>query len=529
MLTQLENGSWSQIDNAWFLYGRQAGATTQSADASDPSGAVAVIPSETKTSTPTSWAIEAALPPGWGYTSKRTSLYKVPLIVVASFILAIAVSVGIAFIVLSRRKAKRKQKRAANQMRGEAFAAAGLNQSLINGSTTDSALKEKSTEFEQQHRVKGGKSKTTHAKLKVRKWNRGLRRRKGKLEEEEPGTHVIVDGESNESIRTIESAQRYEDPTADSENAPRRSERSPDHSEFTPRTSVQYFPPAYRPASVRSYRMSVLARTAPSATARLVDDTELLSEPPVPVTAEKTGVPGYFPAPVTEEAETAISLALRRDGKTSKMMFDADETAEGVPKTRHLATDDKQILEQLRLGASAPPMSAVSDVEDGDSPSAPHVDVDEQGYERTMDNLECTTSPCLCWPSESDTSIPLPPRKIVQRFSRSQKSNMPITIEYVDERHLLPSAPPVAALSDISSAPPISEDEDCSSASATPLSPDLDQEDEGIRHQLSISDDGVHEVDGSVGTSPDPSVVVEATTPGPLGIGVLTFLPKYEP
>ena len=30
MLTQLENGSWSQIDNAWFLYGRQAGVSRPS-------------------------------------------------------------------------------------------------------------------------------------------------------------------------------------------------------------------------------------------------------------------------------------------------------------------------------------------------------------------------------------------------------------------------------------------------------------------------------------------------------------------
>ena len=395
--------------------------------------------------------------------------------------------------------------------------------------------------------MKGGKSKTTSAKVKVRKWNRGLRRRKGKPEDEEPGVQVTVDGESvgpsvheivrvlrrssgsNESIRTTESAQRSEDPTAASDSASRRTEQPPEDPEISPPTDAQYFPPAYRPASVRSCRLSIPVKTAPSATAGLVNETELSLESPVPVTAEKTGAPGYFPAPVSEEAENAIALASRSDGKANTTMFAVDETAQGRTKTPHLATDDKHVLEQLRLGASAPPVSPSSEGGDGNGPSAPHVDVDEQGFERTMDDLEYTPTPRLSSGPELDTRLPLPPQMIAQRFFRSPESKMSSTIESFDELHLLPSAPLVAASSEVPSAPSMSEDEDYGCASAPPLLPELDREDEGIYDQLSTSDDGVDEVDAIVGNSLGPSVVLEETTPGLPSIGVLTFLPKYEP
>ena len=76
----------------------------------DEGDADAIPAVSSKASSPT-WAVEEALPNGrvqlpvvitsnneprrWGRNSSRTSLYKVPLIVVASIILAIGIVVGI--------------------------------------------------------------------------------------------------------------------------------------------------------------------------------------------------------------------------------------------------------------------------------------------------------------------------------------------------------------------------------------------------------------------------------------------------
>jgi hypothetical protein len=107
-----------------------------------------------------------------------------------------------------------------------------------------------------------------------------------------------------------------------------------------------------------------------------------------PTGVEKTRVAGYYPAPATEGLELAQAVASRSDGK-QRMPIEEEENT-----MRHVATDDKRVLEQLRMGASAPggiseagsgEEADLGGLQSGPGPSAPRVEVDELGFERHGD------------------------------------------------------------------------------------------------------------------------------------------------
>ena len=233
----------------------------------------------------------------------------------------------------------------------------------------------------------------------MRKWNRRLRRRKGTAEEGptgpdfewvegeksiEPSLEVIsstLRRRSTESIRSrtadsVRTSSPSEAPVPVVEEAPADQARTPVPEQPT---TVSYFPPAYRPASVRSYRMSDPAASAglsrPTASTSMNEDVCSLSRSPM----EKTHTSGYYPAPATEDSEAAMAVVARIDGKARMLVPDEGEDKE-VLRTRHIATDDKTVLEQLRLGASAPPALSLEGTLAEDSPSAPDVEVDEHGF-----------------------------------------------------------------------------------------------------------------------------------------------------
>lgn len=449
--------------------------------------------------------------------SERTSFYRVPLIAAASVILAVILTVIIVFAVLHRRKSHRKAKRRAERRRRKALAAAGITEGAAPGSAQELAFKEKLAELEKQHRAKKQKGAgTTFVKSKVRRWNAsvGLRRRKGKgdgtgspngglgeiLEEEKvadaPAQQptLAVRRDSAGSMASQQSRERSSGEASGSTTAV--NDLSPGSGESTGSTTgsapaetansgppapaqpgAPSFPPAYRPASVRSVRLGTAAASSSSRPAQAVTEPDHELDPPVLDAQEKVRAPGYYPAPATEESEAAIAVASRRDGK--RRMPDPEEVADGdqQARTRHIATDDKRVLEQMRMGASeppaAPPLLAAPVTIDGQGesgPSAPIVEVDEAGFERFDPAAELAPASPAAVPPRLHPDLPLPPAATRHRLFTTPSS------EPSDEAHLLPSAPP-SAFTSAPSAPGLSE---ADGSAAAPSAPIFDMgEDEG--------------------------------------------------
>lgn len=365
---------------------------------------------------------------------------------------------------------------------------------------------------------------TALVRTKVRSWNQGLRRRRGKgtgdgdisrngdedavIEVIEPKP-VDVNGDAENrgrdssdttrSTPTIPTSRSSGEPgslgTEGTDSALRTSSDDPSTS---PDTSVgvsvsdpapaagvtPYFPPAYRPASVRSlaiYSHHPVSHPPHHSSGDLSSDLPSGSSPSgagavasVRSPTEKTRAPGYYPAPATEESEAALAVAARSDGDgkaEARMAMAAaegsgsvDEEAEAA-RIRHIATDDKRVLERLRMGASAPSRSAAADLTDG--PSAPDVEVDDQGFER-VDSGDLGTPLAVSGSSGIDTAlasaesqssdralgnIPAPPKPPVLRTLPVDGpvihagSALPSSVgDGFDIAHLLPSAPPGADL-----------------------------------------------------------------------------------
>ena len=381
-------------------------------------------------------------------------------------------------LAFNRRKAHRRAKRRAERARRKALTAAGFTDDQ-NSSIYDSALRAHLEEIDAQYGIRKRKKKqSAFVKTKVKRWRQGMRKRKenGDVGDDEPDHPTIyeepkpmdpVDGmlrSSRHSFSTISltSTPPSDEPT--SQTSPTTTQESSDpNTEQRPNGTVNvdedddtrdgqpppafFGLPAYRPASVRSYNMHDASGSSgssrPPGPSRTRSSPEYDDDQPRHVT-DKVTAPGYYPAPATDEAEAALAVAQRSDGKAA-LRSPSPTPSEGTRRA-HIATDDKQVLERMRLGGSAP--SAPGPEADG-GPSAPHVDVDADGFERL--HLE---------PEESSSStrrglehLPEPPRRKEAR----------LFADGTDALHLLPSAPPVAQdESDYSgpSAPPMTEDSD---------------------------------------------------------------------
>lgn len=512
VLTQGDDGQWSKVDNGWSIFGRQAGPTNAVLVDNEGQTVASSVPS-------TTWAVEENLPTGWGQSSNRTDFYKVPLISVASVILAFAIVTGIIIIAFKRRKAVRRAKRRAERQRRKALAAAGLTETDINSNTANAAMAEKLQSLETQHRGKRRKfGSTALVRTKVKNWNQSLRRRKGKKGDgdgdEDGGRMEVVqeEGGDQESVdKPVEpagapelagNARSSEDSAGSATDPPSEGSGSGSGSDSRLDSSVTastaseavhppttgttaYFPPAYRPASVRSLRIT--PSTGSSSHSSLTHDA------PPPTATEKTSAPGYYPAPTTVDTEEAIAVVSRSQGK-SRAIVDEEEEAR-AERMRHVATDDKRVLEQLRLGASAPSAPSPSGMyaDEGDAgPSAPHFDVDEQGFERLALEEAGPSAPPepIATASVPSGVLPAPPPRVQLR---SMRSGTVSEVTPLDEATILPSAPPVIgtdyahaadSVPSAPSAPPMLDDEEADSEghssatapSAPPLAPEEEDE-----------------------------------------------------
>lgn len=524
-------------------------------------------------------------------------------------------------VAVTRRKSHRKAKRKAERLRRKALAAAGLKEEDINGSANEAAFREKLTELEEQYRVKHGGDKGRNGRTKVKGWKNGLRRRKGKgkgrdkeeVEDDGEDANSIdgVDGvnEASTGIEVARGDTRGEGAVETSsilERAVSRTPTPPDvgptdpmitdsaqsstadetgarvgqisTADAGPVSAAPYFPPAYRPASVRSYQINDSGPSRPPL------DTVPSNRPstPPPSGEDKTRAPGYYPAPTTEASENALAVASRSDGKARMHVPEWEEVnrdrsaegEEGEPGMRHVATDDKRVLERLRLGGSAPPASIPGPSveeggEGGEGPSAPGVEVDEDGFERPVDfaleppvelpetdQRESRGGGAGSAIGEEVVGLPAPPKAIKNRSFRRTADDEE-THEQLSELQLLPSAPPShdpTALAPsappgleeeevhegiVASAPPLLDDDDIDTV-VSELSGRADGEHSGGRNENSHEQNGLVEEGGlrrRRSTSSDEDEVVGHTlaTDGEAGEAraegrtVPTFLPRYEP
>ncbi|WVF66866.1 hypothetical protein IAT40_001609 [Kwoniella sp. CBS 6097] len=634
LLTRHDDGTWRRADGGWSLYGKQISAPSTKPILADADGDGSVPdPSAT---TPPSYAVESVLPNGWGVSSNRTSIYKVPLIAIASVIMAMVIVALILFTVLGRRKRHRKQKRAKERLRRKALAAAGIKEDELNGSAAEAAFKEKLAELEKQHLAK--KKRGGQAGLavgKVRGWNSrmsALRRRKGKGRGKEGGekgdaTIEVIQEDEDKPVDGVDDGQPptptsvlERSPNEDNGSTSQRSHRRfndgdddepPERGEGgsagdigsaarqanggqeeatageatagNPRPVLPpHFPPAYRPASVRSLPRDTASSSSAGPSHLTRSNTDNI--PHVPTGAEKTQAPGYYPAPATADGEVALAVASRSDGK-ARLVDPAPEQEEEVEeRVRHIATDDKRVLEQLRLGGSAPPVAGqaanLSHNEDG--PSAPAVHVDAEGFEQleegdlSLQAILDHAGPSAPSPASTiagDSLLP-PPPKLKQRFSASEEHTRPslprpTSSAVFDDSHLLPSAPPMPASSDesslIPSAPPMLDDDNneegeggiahTASAPSAPVfeigGDESEQSDEGLNQPGRVDQDEQQEVLADQADRPTNDVITHGLDDHPrsardlngpgsnTGSGIISrsdsgsgpalFLPRYEP
>jgi hypothetical protein len=404
-------------------------------------------------------------------------------------------------IVIKRRKQHRRAKRRAARLRRKALAAAGLTEEDVNNNGGDDALREKLAKIEgttlPKPRTKE-RGPTSVIRTKVRSWNQGVLRRRHiqaglgpsrsitpsieVIEEEKPedpdpsierrssDTNRVPSDASQTSVERGGAAGSQDNITSDETNTNETSSSGFSRSATQPPTAT-YFPPAYRPASVRSLQVQ------PSGSSSRPPPTA----PPAAPVVEKTTAPGYYPAPATEDSEVALAVASRSDGKQRMDAPPPDEEEE--QRVRHIATDDKHVLERMRLGGSAPPQHGTAE----DGPSAPIVEVDDQGFE--LHNHEQEHDPRELAPvvGESSSSLPAPPQRLMHRVY--SEADLAESME-IDESHLLPSAPPPAHEDHLvpSAPPPAHEDHLVPSAppfipeedDATPTAPSFEDDEEEV-------------------------------------------------
>ncbi|KAJ9102022.1 hypothetical protein QFC19_004948 [Naganishia cerealis] len=288
------------------------------------------------------------------------------------------------------------------------------------------------------------------------------------------GSPVNVGVESNVGI----SARQPAESTINGETverAPSSAVAEPIGDQPSQPSLVSAFPPAYYQASSPSAQGTGPAPLGPSAaatesssngrmtdvggpSARVLEKRAMLAEPEYV---------DYFPAPTTEEQEQAVDIAYNRNVGLAQFSSGGDTSSGGAGSTLpplagqsggmqvvpagsggHVATDDKQLLERLRLAGSAPPPlvngaefgAAVQHSPGGPTDahryvasastanhlnpngqqqmvalhaSAPELPVDEDGFERLDDDLP-PPDETVVGHSSSINGLPLPPAPIAQ-------------------------------------------------------------------------------------------------------------------
>lgn len=507
----------------------------------------------------------------------RSSFYRTPLIVTASVILALLIVAAIVFVTIRRRKLARRRKRHEQRMRRKALAAAGLTEDDVRegGAAAEELFKQRLEELERQHlqkrraRTKNGQA--TFVRTKVRVWHKtNVRKRKNAAspnedaDDEKPDDDVashmassftasqtslassissdgrrrrsamrqiadappqaLTASSSNQSPDTLVSSDEPSSPASGPSNSPSIQAQS-SSDQASSQTQAQSsdaagevpsaygnLPPAYRPASIHGREGEASGSSQSSALRNAA------------VTAEKVAATGFYPAPATAEAEAAQAVAHRADAK-APVNIPADE--DQARERHHVATDDKRALERLRLGASAPPVARV----DGDAgPSAPHIEVDDSGFE-TLPVIEEDEGPSIPF---SAPGMPAPPAPAALRSLHTFDGALErdISTPLSDPSHLVPSAPPMLANDNVPSAPPM--------PSAPP--PEDDVDDVGSSPQSATAPPAPSappmeteeaETDELAGTPTLGETEEEDEHAGDmaanLGVNGHKFLPRYEP
>ncbi|WVN90464.1 uncharacterized protein L203_105700 [Cryptococcus depauperatus CBS 7841] len=484
LLTQHDDGVWRKAEGGWFLYGRRIAQPTENSVLVQEDGnkVTTTDGNETISSVKPSFAVERTLPNGWGSSSNRTDLYKVPLISVASVIMAAVIVALILFYIITRRKRLRKQKRAKERLRRKALIAAGLTEDDINGSAAEAAFKEKLAELERKHRAKKKREgQMGFAKGKVKGWNERLthiRRRKAKKEEENAtievlhedkpeeedlaGTGATVESPVGSGIEVSPIATPIERLGNTSATTSSHVAEQSDHQSTAGETSANthdppltaptpYYPPAYRPASVESVpaALSTAPPAGPSHSCSPAGSGPSYTPTNLPMTrqGEKAVAPGYYPAPVTEDDEFALHFASQAEGK--ERLVDLPRTKSEGQRMIHVATDDKQALEKLWNAASAPESN--EDFVERQGPTAPEVMVDEIGFELIENHSDHSSTSAMgrIGSADSVNSVFPPPPQLSARIAQFHNldslgpSAPPVLSNPSMDEHLIPSAPPL--------------------------------------------------------------------------------------
>lgn len=235
-----------------------------------------------------------------------------------------------------------------------------------------------------------------------------------------PGTDTLTEETSNSSNPGVSAAGavgRLQIPTAlnltrgEIEQVEREAEV---HASAPPpiHGGATTFLPAYRPASIHAAPTAGQEPPPISSASRHLEQD--VSEALAPYTpratdaaeagpSEKSGRPGYYPAPTTIEQEEAVAVA-----SGSGQVQDTEETV----TSGHVATDDKRVLQQLMQNSSSAPL--VEHLDQSVS-TAPVLDVDEDGFERipgdegTQSNADAGSATRRMAPG-----LPAPPRPVYQ-------------------------------------------------------------------------------------------------------------------
>ncbi|GHJ89139.1 hypothetical protein NliqN6_5541 [Naganishia liquefaciens] len=247
---------------------------------------------------------------------------------------------------------------------------------------------------------------------------------------------------------------------------------------------VSAFPPAY----YRTTSGTALPSTSAAPSSDELPAGRVTDVGPSARALEKRPMAGVgyddcFPAPTTEEQEEAVNIAYNRNiavapGESAATTSVGERSATIAPVAAgtagHVATDDKQVLERLRLAGSAPPplgdaadstdaarLPEISEVGQGTAPTLP---VDEDGFETLEDLLppeEAGSSSGTLDGGGQGTVLPLPPAPVAQR-----------SLAYAQ-----PSAPAGMSSPLIASAPSAPYDDEPEETSAMPSAPPLDLDD----------------------------------------------------
>jgi hypothetical protein len=339
------------------------------------------------------------------------------------------------------------------------------------------------------------------------------------LTSELPLSATAISPVNDEAEVTVAETWQHRGSTVDEENSGPVTSPLSTARDQVPGPSASAFPPAY-------YQAPAAPSSAPSSPNGRVTDVA-----PSARAMEKRAMPAgpeyddYFPAPTTEEQEQAVDIAYNRN--LGLAQFSGDTSVDGLGTLHagqssgrqevpagvggHVATDDKQVLERLRMAGSAPlpgdngnnasvthsdlqpPTTSTAESNEHHhvvplQASAPELPVDEDGFERLDNDLLPPDEPMLAGHSNTNgtaitsrsgttSAFPLPPAPIAQHSLVYTQPSAPLGMHSSS-----PLSPlPMAGIPSAPSAPfEIPEDEEestrpsgSSSGTAVPSAPPL--------------------------------------------------------